>query len=568
MPKKANSLKRWRQSNRKVIIGICGFCLAFFGVLCGMFWEQIFNSIMEKEMTLRPNSQVYDKWKNPPLALSLDVYFFNWTNPEDFKNLTTKPNFVQLGPYRFTEKQDKVDIRWNPENASVTYRKKSDFYFDQEGSNGSLDDTIVTLNAVALSAAGKAKRWNSMRRNLVDVGLKLYGQEMSITRTVDEMLFTGYSDDMLDMARAMPLFGKDVEVPFDKFGWFYTRNGSADLTGVFNVYTGADDISKIGKMHTWNFKHHTGFFQSTCGLINGSAGEFHPPYLKENGSVSLFTPDMCRTVPLDYVETAEIEGLRGFKYSGGARSIDNGTLYPENSCFCGGECVPSGVMNISSCRFGSPVFMSYPHFYNADPYYTEQIDGMMPEKEKHEFYMILEPRTGVALEVAARFQVNMLVEPITGVSLYEKVPRVFFPLIWFEQKVRITPELAADLQLLPQVLMGGQIFACVCFGIGLILLCWYPIEMLCTRQRSVDLKSTPTTCENGKKTTKFSSVEELKNRPLPNVVVNNKTLDSSPLLDRTNGKLATIVPKSETNESVATTTTATNGSGVSENVKE
>lgn len=61
-----------------------------------------------------------------------------------------------------------------------------------------------------------------MRRNLVDVGLKLYGQELSITRTVDEMLFTGYSDDMLDMARAMPLFGKDVDVPFDKFGWFYT----------------------------------------------------------------------------------------------------------------------------------------------------------------------------------------------------------------------------------------------------------------------------------------------------------------------------------------------------------
>lgn len=116
--------------------------------------------------------------------------------------------------------------------------------------------------------------------------------------------------------------------------------------------------------------------------------------------------------------------------------------------------------------------------------------------------------------------------------------------------------------------MGGQIFACVCFGIGLIMLCWYPIEIICTRQRSVDLKSAATANENGKKTTKFSSVEELKNLPLPNVVVNNKTLDSSPLLDRTNGKMITIVPKSETNESVASTTTATNDSGVSDTVKE
>ena len=78
--------------------------------------------------------------------------------------------------------------------------------------------------------------------------------------------------------------------------------------------------------------------------------------------------------------------------------------------------MPSGVMNISSCRFGSPVFMSYPHFYSADDYFINQVDGMSPDKSKHEFYMVLEPKTGIALEVAARFQVNMLVEPIEKVS--------------------------------------------------------------------------------------------------------------------------------------------------------
>lgn len=57
---------------------------------------------------------------------------------------------------------------------------------------------------------------------MVDVGLKLYGQEMSVIKTVDELLFTGYNDDMIDMARSVPIFGNDVEVPFDKFGWFYT----------------------------------------------------------------------------------------------------------------------------------------------------------------------------------------------------------------------------------------------------------------------------------------------------------------------------------------------------------
>lgn len=53
--------------------------------------------------------------------------------------------------------------------------------------------------------------------------------------------------------------------------------------------------------------------------------------------------------------------------------------------------MPSGLFNVSSCRFGAPVFMSFPHFYNADPFYSQQVDGMKPDKNKHEFFVALEP---------------------------------------------------------------------------------------------------------------------------------------------------------------------------------
>jgi len=141
------------------------------------------------------------------------------------------------------------------------------------------------------------------------------------------MLFTGYNDPMIDAAIALPIFGDDVKVPFDKFGWFYTRNGSADLTGVFNVNTGTEKLSELGQMNSWNYKNHTGFFESYCGMTNGSAGEFQPPQLQPGGSVGLFTPDMCRTLRLDYEETVEIEGLQGYKFTGGLRSVDNGKEY-------------------------------------------------------------------------------------------------------------------------------------------------------------------------------------------------------------------------------------------------
>ncbi|KAH8249240.1 hypothetical protein KR032_007575 [Drosophila birchii] len=549
-----NSAMWGQTSNRKLITGIFGFCLGLFGILCGMFWVDLFDWIMKKEMALAPDTRVYDNWKSPPLDLSLDIYLYNWTNPEDYGNFSTKPIMQQVGPYRFTERPDKVDIAWHPENASVSYRRLSFFYFDAEGSNGSLDDEIITLNAVALSAAATAKHWPPVKRTMVDVGLRMYGAEMSVQKTVDELLFTGYSDAMIDVAMAMPIFGDEVKVPFDKFGWFYTRNGSADLTGVFNVFTGTDQLAKLGQMSSWNYVNHTGFFNSYCGMTNGSAGEFQPQHLKPGDSVGLFTPDMCRTVPLDYVETVEIEGLEGLKFSGGPRSVDNGTLYPENLCYCGGECVPSGVMNISSCRFGSPVFMSYPHFFNGDQYYVDQVEGMDPRQEDHEFYMVVEPSTGIPLEVAARFQVNMLVEPIDGIGLYSDIPKIFFPLIWFEQKVRITPEMADQLKVLPIVLMSGQIFAGVCLAAGLVLLCWAPVMHLMSwcRGHRYELKTQGKSNGQFQSRSHFSSAEELKAKASTEKSAKGSP-DSSPLLEK---ERKPIIIKSQTGESVATASTA------------
>lgn len=55
----------------------------------------------------------------------------------------------ELGPYRFRETREKVNITWNEHNSTVSYRLKRVWNFDEENSNGSLNDTITTLNVVA-----------------------------------------------------------------------------------------------------------------------------------------------------------------------------------------------------------------------------------------------------------------------------------------------------------------------------------------------------------------------------------------------------------------------------------
>lgn len=349
-------------------------------------------------------------WKSPPIPMTLDIYLYNWTNPEEFLN-HTKPNVVQCGPYVFVEKPDKVNITWHPENSTVSYMKKSRFYFDEEKSKGSLDDVITSLNVVALvstshfhgtiasiltlnqfqAAAETARYKDFFEKTKVSVGLQIYEQKLYVTKTAREFLFEGYEDDLVTIAKDLPYLTEGKSVPFDRVGWFYMRNDTADLTGVFNAHTGAGDISQLGRLLNWNYAPRTEFFPEECGMINGSAGELYPPKVTKQQQISLFTPDLCRSLSLDFEKEEVVHGIKGLKFSGGERTVDNGTKYPENWCFGGSEFLPSGTLNISACRFGTPVFMSFPHFYAADPFYINQVDGMSPDEEKHKFFMTFEP---------------------------------------------------------------------------------------------------------------------------------------------------------------------------------
>lgn len=238
-------------------------------------------------------------------------------------------------------------------------------------------------------------------------------QHVSETRTVEEWLFKGFKHTLVNIG----LILNPKEVPADRVGFQYQRNGTTSFDGDINMFTGADDISKMGQIHTWNNLTHTGAFEGECGQVKGSMGEFFPPNLKTNDTVYMYMPRMCRAVPLDYTETITVHGVTAYKFSGTQHAVDNGTMYPDARCLCvEDECKPAGVINIKRCAYNSSVYMSYPHFYLADPSYLEAVDGLQPEKEKHEFYMALEPNGGVPMDVGGGFQANYYMEPVPDVA--------------------------------------------------------------------------------------------------------------------------------------------------------
>lgn len=248
---------------------------------------------------------------------------------------------------------------------------------------------------------------------------------------------------------------------------------------------------ELGVVKTFNYQTETGFYGKNCDEVRGSAGEFYPPGQTKDNPLTFFNGELCRYLDLYYTDEQIVNGLTAYKYSGTERSVDNGTKYSEYSCFSKGERLASGLMNVSACRYGAPVYISFPHFYAADPSYLNYVSGMKPSKSDHEFYIALDPTTGVPVDVAARLQVNIHVQKFPYIELYEEAPELFFPVLWFEQKVRIPNEMIEDIRIAAKMPKIGYICTAIIAGIGIIFLIWVYCQRRQPPPHTIDPKDLP-----------------------------------------------------------------------------
>ncbi|XP_011878460.1 PREDICTED: protein croquemort [Vollenhovia emeryi] len=504
--------------NKSLSFGVLGLFLVALGNSLCFLWPTVFHQILQKELALSPTSRSFEVWKDtthlPPMFLK--IYMFNWTNPEELNE--KKPHFNQLGPYSFREIRQKDNIKFHHENSTVSYTQRRLWYFDASESNGSLSDIITNLDSVALSGVHKIRYWDPDWQKSLSFLLSSTNRRYYTSKTVDELLFTGYTDSLLTMGKVMPM----EDVPsFDRFGWFYMRNGSTELDGYLNMETGEHDISQLGMMRKWNYRDTVKFFKSPCNVIEGSAGEFWPPG-RTKDEITLFSAELCRSLIYEYEGTVSHFGLEGYRYVLDRKTLGNDTRrrYPHEQakyfepttttedffsaahlpetgftttesasernsneysdddpdiinmghCYCSGECTPSGLINVSACRYGAPAFISLPHFHKGDPVLLDQVDGLAPNDKDHSFSITLEPMTGLPVNVVARLQINLLLQPSETVTLYHNVPKIYMPMFWFELQVQVSEEMASNLSkllALPIVMLSVGIIMII-IGLGLI----------------------------------------------------------------------------------------------------
>lgn len=238
-------------------------------------------------------------------------------------------------------------------------------------------------------------------------------EHLTVTKTVRSLIFDGYDDIILDLMGRLNL--KQFYIPFKRFGWFVERNASSSYDGRFHMDTGAADINRLGMLQLWNGHSRTGAYPGDCGKVQGTTGELWPPVSTVETPLEMFIGDVCRSLRLKYAGEGEKFGVQAQRYVADESVLDNGDKYDEAACYCTGapgECpdLAPGAMNVSSCKFGAPAFLSFPHFYLGDASYREAVEGMEPNEELHSFYMLMVRKLGIPMEVRAGMQINLLMD--------------------------------------------------------------------------------------------------------------------------------------------------------------
>ncbi|XP_073827110.1 neither inactivation nor afterpotential D [Musca autumnalis] len=418
--------------------------------LVGMIWgPSLLQDVIYKQLPLTEGGRTYDKWINTPVPVYMAMYLYNWTNTDQVRVAGVKPNFERVGPYVFREERIKNNITFYPNN-TVSFMPQRMWYFEPEMSGGTLEDNITCPHLPTIAASNIARGFPRIIKIFFNMALNSNGGALYQTHTANEWLFQGFYDQFLDYAMKLNN-SMTGNIKDNHFAWFLHRNGSRDFEGIFTINTGKEDLREMGELKFWNGMNNTGFFEGECGRINGSTSDLFVPNRGPEEWITIYMKDTCRIINLVPSGKNTIEGIEGIRYETKPDTYDSGDLNPDMKCYCPPELMPDncpkhGVTDIRSCSDGAPMFMSHPGFLYADPSYANTTTGTRADPEKDVFFITIEPKLGVPLEVNAAIQISLHIQPDKDITLLKNIPSFYAPLFTINSIAKMTPEVAKEVQ--------------------------------------------------------------------------------------------------------------------------
>lgn len=452
-------LRRWWAA---VAVGVLLIIIA--AVLAAVF-PNLIDIVINKQVALRDGGRTFRWWREPPVSPKLRVYIYNVTNADEFLNNGEKPVLQEIGPYVYNQNWEKVEVKFN-DNDTISYRVKKQYTFSLEESVGSEDDLVVVPNVPMLSATSQSKHAARFLRLAMASIMDILKIKPFVEVSIGQLLW-GYEDPLLKLAK--DVVPKEQKLPYDQFGLLYGKNGTTP--DIYTVFSGQGDITKYGLLDKWNGKDGLGHWTTPeCDSISGSDGSIFPPHITKQTVLKVFDKDLCRTLPLVFKEEVTTAGgVPGYRFVPPTDVFSSPSKVPERQCFCpaGPPCAPEGTFNASLCQYDSPVLLSFPHFYLADPALRQAVVGISPpEMDKHEFFLDVQPNMGTTLRATARVQINLAVSQVVDIKQVATFPDIVFPILWFEDGIEKLPEemwsllkMAVDLPPVARAAVSGALAA-------------------------------------------------------------------------------------------------------------
>ncbi|KAL4004813.1 tudor domain-containing protein 1/4/6/7 [Sarotherodon galilaeus] len=471
-------------------VGVVSVLMLILGislVLTSVF-PHLVQSMVKKQVVLKNGTDAFEAWKDPPAYIYMQFYFFNLTNPQEVLD-GERPAVVEIGPYTYREYRPMEQIDFQDNGTKVTAVNTKTYIFQRNMSRGPESDLIRTVNIPAMTVMERFKD-NSLEANVISAYMRGTGEGLFTTRTVGELLW-GYEDGLL---KALKVLRPDLD---DVFGLFYKNNASND--GEYVFLTGQQNSRDFSRVDTWKGESSLNWWTSDeCNMINGTIGTSFHPVITKNDMLYIFSSDLCRSLYAVYAEDVTVKGITGYRFVPPSSVFANLTVNPDNAGFCvpAGNCLGSGLLNVSVCKEGAPIIMSSPHFYQADEKFAQDIFGMTPNKEEHQTAIDINPLTGVVLQAAKRLQINVYVEQIPNFSQTGNVRTVVFPVAYLNESATIDDAAAKKLkgigvqqnvvENIPFMLIG---LAIIVGGIFMFLVCQQKVPESTAAERQPLLSS-------------------------------------------------------------------------------
>ncbi|CAL8141657.1 unnamed protein product [Orchesella dallaii] len=378
----------------------------------------------------------------------ITYYMYNITNP-DVVEAGGKPSLEEVGPYVYRETRRKFDVE-KVSDSVLKYTVDRFWEFMPELSEGHEEsDMFNVINIPMLILANKLSLKNLptafnniLVEELLEKGDTLVRRNEAVGNVIyhgmNVSIYTEILEDVLQ-GNVPPEFAGGL------FALLKDKNGTQEGT-----YTIRSSGPKIGDILSYNGKTQLDYWNGDyCNKIEGTDGYFFRPGITANTTLKIFYPELCRSVYLKFKGEKNYKGLTVDKFSFSDDMLEDPRVNTELKCFCSKPIVPTdnpfegclkkGFVDYASCKQESPLLVSFPHFLHADDEYLTKIDGLKPDKDKHETEFLIEPKTGKILSGTRKFQFNIKLRPLHNVEYFKNTSFVIFP-VFNTYRSMIVPE--------------------------------------------------------------------------------------------------------------------------------